>query len=499
LRKFARRNKAALATSAVVAIAMAAVVLAGAHTYHNEQRRVADLKAQEEQLQMERRQNTLEKALMAAMSGDFDGAAKAIDEAELLGASAGQVRTLRGQLAFHRGDMQAATEHLEQGAKLLPVGQGGAVAARALLALAYLNVFQLPRFGELSRELDHLSPITAQDFLFKGLLETTIRPERGLQTLDEGIRRHDSVLARATRLEARANRAMITGKVEDAELALEDAQVAQRMLAGNPLVLARSVFAHLVAASSYERLDRTKDSERVLAQARPLVKELEQFSETPYAAKVCFEYFEYVGDEEAAFAMSGQANQFRRAVMLYRRGEFSNALDAAIERNKSGAAGPTQQIEPALILAMLPDGPTRALAAYEEIRAASTWEFAPPLILLFLGKPEQARQVSLQVRKVELPPWDDGWWFKCLDYNCGRITDDQLLQAAGEARPRVSDAHFLLGLWRLSEGDRAAAQEHFRKCAANRVFDSWEWPWVRAFLARMEKDPAWPSWIPAKT
>jgi hypothetical protein len=72
------------------------------------------------------------------------------------------------------------------------------------------------------------------------------------------------------------------------------------------------------------------------------------------------------------------------------------------------------------------------------------------------------------------------------------------MQAAGEARPKRSDAHFLIGMWRLSEGDRPAAKEQFRKCVATGAFDSWEWPWVRAFLARMEKDQAWPRWIQAK-
>ena len=151
------------------------------------------------------------------------------------------------------------------------MGEPGAVAARAMLALAYLSSFQLQRFGDLSRELDPLAPITPQDFLFKGLLEMWLHSERGLRTLDEGIRRRDSVLARATRLEARAIRAMVTGRVEDAELALEDAQVAQRMLPGNALVLARSVFAHLVAAGAYEANGRPKDGERVLELARALV------------------------------------------------------------------------------------------------------------------------------------------------------------------------------------------------------------------------------------
>jgi tetratricopeptide (TPR) repeat protein len=438
---------------------------------------------------------------MAAMSSDFNLAEKSIDEAELLGASVGQVRMLRGQLAFHRGDMEEAIQHLEQAARLVPVGQPGAVAARAMLAVACQNAFRFrySRFVELWRELEQLSPISPEDFIFKGLLEALANPERGLQTLDEGIRRHDSILARATRLEARANRAMLTGKVDDAELALADAQVARGMLPGNALVLARSVFAHLVASSAYEANGRPKDSERVLASARPLVKELEPFAATPFAAEACFQFFEYVGDEEAAYAMSERGNQVRRAVMLYRRGQFAKALEVARERSRSGAAGPTEQIERGLILAELPDGPARAQAAFEDIRASSTsWPLAPPAIFLFLGKPKEARQAWLRVRKEDVPVWFDGWWLKFWDYNCGRITTNQFLQSAGQDRGKQSVAYFVIGLWRLSEGDRTAAREQFRQCVATRVFADWHSPWARAFLKRMDEDPRWPRWIPEK-
>ena len=391
LRKFARRHKAAVSMVSLAAIALIALGVAGLLAYRNRlivERHQAELKSHEQRLLAEKRQYALEKALIAAMSGDFEDAEKSIGDAELLGASTGQVRMLRGHVAFHRGDEAKAIQHLEQAAHLIPVGEPGAVAARAMLAITYLQSFEFSRFLALSSELDPLAPITPDDFLFKGLLETWLNPDRGLQMLDEGIRRHDSVLARATRLEARANHALLTGKVEDAELALEDAQVAQRMLAGNALILARNVFAHLVAAGVYQTKGQPQDGERLLAQARLLVKELEQFTATPFAAKACFEFYEYVGDEEAAYAMSRRGNQFRRAVMLYRRGEYGKALEAAVERSRSGTVGPTEQIERGLILPELPDGLARARAAFEEIKAdpRGGWQVGPPLILLLLGK-----------------------------------------------------------------------------------------------------------------
>ena len=275
-RKFARRNRVALAMASVVATALFAVGVAGVFAYRNrvtEQRRLA-----------EQRQNALEMALMAAMSGDFDAADKGTDEAEVLGASTAQMRLLRGQVAFYRGDMAAASQHLEQAAKLLPVGQPGAVAARALLALACSNAFEGPRFVALAQELDQLSPITSEDLLFKGQVEAQFRPERSLQTIDESIRRRDSVVARIARTDARANHAQLTGELRSAELALDDALVIRGMQPNNPLVLGRSVYAHLVAAGLYEGAGRHQDSDRVLAQARRDVQELERFSSSPIAA-----------------------------------------------------------------------------------------------------------------------------------------------------------------------------------------------------------------------
>lgn len=60
------------------------------------------------------------------------------------------------------------------------------------------------------------------------------------------------------------------------------------------------------------------------------------------------------------------------------------------------------------------------------------------------------------------------------------------------------EAHFLIGMTKLGEGDCLAAREHFRASVATRVFTYFDYDWSHAFLARMEKDPNWPPWIPVK-
>jgi serine/threonine protein kinase/tetratricopeptide (TPR) repeat protein len=526
-RKFGQRNKVALAMTSLVALALVAVGVAGLLGYRNqltEHQRLADQKAHEERLVAEQRQNALEKALLAAMAGDFEGAEKAIDEAELLGASTGQVRILRGQVALHRGEMDKALQHLEQAVKLLPVGQPGAVAARAMLALAYFNSGQTARLGgvplvrrhaqemayfnsgqiarveQLWQDLDEMQPSTPEDYLFKGQVEALINPEGGLQAVDEAIRRRNSVIARVVRTEVRTDRALYSGEARDAELALEDIGAARVMLPDYPYVLALSVYAQLVAAGIYEDQGRTKDRERVLEEARGEVRKLKQFTSLPVARKVCFWYFDYVGDAEAAFEMSGHGTEFRHVSVLYRRGDYTGALQAADRAVARGYA--LSRIERGFVMAELDNGPGRAQAAFQEAvdnpGESRFFQLRPPLLLLLLGKKEEAVRASLQVRQkpAALPFRYDDWYLNYLDYNCSLITEADLLKAAGRFRPKQCEAHFSIALHRLAEGDRAEAREQLRKCLQTHMFIFWDYAWARAFLKRLEKDPAWPPWIP---
>jgi hypothetical protein len=412
---------------------------------------------------------------------------------------------LRGQVAFHRGDMEPAIAHLEQAVKLLPEGESGAVAARALLWLAYSGARHGAKLDDWYRQLESLSPITPEDYLFKGLVEASfmVLHGPGFQDLDEALRRRpDSSVVRVIRAEARANRAMDSGDLRDAELALEDAQVARAMLPSNPLALARSVYAQIVAAGIYADLGRTEGRNRVLAGAQRDVKELEQLPVSPLAALACFYYYESVGDEDAALAMSQRGVGFRRAVMLYRHHESGKALEAAERNNKLTGGYSLDDVERGFILAELPDGPRRARAAFQEAKAHaySVWQAAPPMILLLLGNKHEAIRASRRTRESqpEFPAGFRDWYNKYLDYSADLITADTLLQAARHSRMSQCEANFAIGMRRLAEGDRSGAREFFQKCVATRVFIYWDYLWAHAFLKRMNEDPAWPPWIPQK-
>ena len=78
------------------------------------------------------------------------------------------------------------------------------------------------------------------------------------------------------------------------------------------------------------------------------------------------------------------------------------------------------------------------------------------------------------------------------------MSEAQLLKTAGTSRYSQCEAHFFIGMTKLGEGGRLAARGHFRASVATRVFIYFDYDWSHAFLARMEKDPNWPPWIPSK-
>jgi hypothetical protein len=189
--------------------------------------------------------------------------------------------------------------------------------------------------------------------------------------------------------------------------------------------------------------------------------------------------------------------------MLYRRGDYTKALEAA-ERARARDMGIMARIEPGFILPELSNGPQRALAFFRDSAARRAPGFdllGAPLILLLLGREPEAIAASREVRRdllAQVPPWYKGWYHRYLDYQCDRISAAEYLKAAGTCRPKLSEAHFLIGLRHLARGDRDGARKHFRMCKETRVFDSWENLWARAFLERLDKDTSWPRRIQSK-
>src|SRR5262249_18096971 len=106
LQKFLRRNRAAVLTTAIVAVA---VVLGAAISVWQ----VVRAQNAEATLVAERRQYALERATEAAFSGDLAKARKAIIAAQKAGVEAHQVYWLQGLVHFQRGKFSDARKEFE--------------------------------------------------------------------------------------------------------------------------------------------------------------------------------------------------------------------------------------------------------------------------------------------------------------------------------------------------------------------------------------------------
>jgi serine/threonine protein kinase len=490
LLKWGRRRPALAATKALAVFLALAAGLFAYRAYMAEQQRIADQRQQEEQLQEQKRQNALEKALLVAMSGDLDEAEKAVQEAERLGASTGEVRMLRGQVALNRSQTKEAVAHLEQAVELLPQS----VTALSMLGVAYYYQGRFEEAEDLAAEIERLPVKTPEDSLFKAYLESQIsEAERGLKGLDEAIRQHPSILARLMRADARINRILETGDPADVQGMLEDADAARLALPDNAKALFLSLLAHLHAAWLYKEEGQAERSKQALDQAGRDASALKRFPTVPDAVFYRCYYLEDTGQEEEAFEelrRIAEATEHSLLIesyirLLYKKREFARALEIA---DKHRGLINVDWVR-AIVLAELPDGQLRATRACEELAQRYPTTFPHfNTVLHLLGRTHEVILASREYRRhpERQQRFYKAYYQKLADYECGLLSGNELLTAVAANRFFKGIAHETIAVTRLSEGDRKAALEHFSKVVALRGLVTPPYNHCRMFLARME-------------
>jgi hypothetical protein len=249
----------------------------------------------------------------------------------------------------------------------------------------------------------------------------------------------------------------------------------------------------------------------MLAQAGLDARELEQFPTHSGAAFWRYTYRNYLGQTDAGMAELARVSEQSGSVIvimnyalgLYRRGEYQRAIEFLDRRKSARRWTHSYHVGRGYILAELPDGPRRAREAYQDAMAMtqSGYEnFSPETVLDLLGlHGEAVAEVRKRRRDADLlPSLGREWQQRLLDYECDLIPADELIRAAGGSRLQQCMAHYRIAFHRLGNGDRDGARQHFRQCVATNYFMIAPHTWAQAFLARMEKDSAWPPWIAAK-
>ena len=254
----------------------------------------------------------------------------------------------------------------------------------------------------------------------------------------------------------------------DAEMAVEDAQIAVTMLPGDPFALAQRVMANLVAAGIYQSTGRTEEHKAALGRALRDVQALEPVRHVPVAAVARLFYFRETGDHAAALAEALNRSQsgvrlsaFDEMFLAYEfchNGTYQEAVERLDRVIARGGNTYVMQIIRCYALVELPNGPARAWAAAPELTPTTIFAIYVPTISQLVGRPSDAAAAyrSLQQMFAQSPARSD-WYAQLLDFGAGVVPSDKLLRAAGSSRLQKCEAHFFIGMALLAEGDRDRA------------------------------------------
>jgi serine/threonine protein kinase len=490
-----RRPELAAATAGILLCALVAGGL-GYRAYTERQQHTKELLE-------EKQRSALDKALLAARLEDFEGARQAIQEAKDLGCSPGQVQMLLGQLALYQGHNDEAIDHLRQAVELLPES----VAAWGMLAVGYGTSGRITEFEQALNQATKLSAVTPEDYLYRGHAESILDSGRGLQTLDEAVRRRPSVLARLVRIDALKRNISDTPDPAKARLAMAEVRWIKQALPDNPLVSSVSALVHLVC---YLVFDEFGEPGQMLAAAQEGLKDvhdLERYPDLPNAVTARWVFLQEVDPRNnsaiedlrhVAESTKDSYAGFSYALALYLSGNFEQAV-RVLETRKGETVIDIARI---FALAELPDGPARGYSLYQKIatRDLRSWDlFNSQLILRFLGRKEEAIKVSQRAltQPERFPPVRQDAFWQQLKYCAGQLTAEELTNSMS-IREDLSSAYICIALTALADGDRDKAKRYSRLCHETRFFDNFPYDISMMLLSRMEKDPDWPPWIPLR-
>jgi serine/threonine protein kinase len=493
--------------AAGLACAGLAIALAGFYANRAseaENQRLADQQQSKTQIATLEREHALESALEAATSGDLAKAELAINEAELKGASTADVRVLRGQVVFFRGDYEQALSELEVAVEIHPTN----VSARSMLVSTLISLGDWTRYWQELEKLKPLQPKTVQETLLKGYAQHDVTV--GLRMMDEAVERSHSPIAHAMRAEVLAYEFSDQEQpvLEDVERSLADASAAKELLPDNLFAQSASLFAHVLAAHVYAAGGHSELESKALQEAARDAQSLEGRMTLPAAGTALWSYYSLVGTDEQLFdvakrmaeSSTAPSQLLRYAHMLCRRKQFGEALEVLEKRKLHEVEGDALR---AYILAeMQPENISLAHAAafelknrYAQERMYSGLDSCRMLFLLLGLRDEaiadyRAAQQQSNDKLAEIV-------HSSFDFACGAITESELLSKHAD-RPHLLRARFLAGLIRLNEGDRKRARELFKMAKEVQYSPYVDLDFVSTLLVRMEHDPNWPPWIPMK-
>jgi serine/threonine protein kinase len=507
LKKWAKRNPAVAGAGLIVLIAVAAAGFFAWRAEAEKRQRLADEQRRAEERTAEQRRAAIERGMTAALGADLGAADKAVADAEQLGASAGEVRMLRGFIAICNGRTTEAVGHLEQAVRLMP----DSVAARALLAKAHGEAMNWPAARRVLDEAAGMPPRTPEDKFFLGQAISVFRPADGLALMDQALAERPSGIGHVLRAWARVNLALVTGEVADADAGLVDAELAKRLLPGNPYTLTNLTYARLAAAIAYRRAGQKDKGDEYLAAAVRDADALARFRGNFEC--VCARYgVSFVRDGLAGqMDMTKELREAQAATpspgLAFLEAENLFCLGRDAEAGALADKIPNERFKAYIRLLVAlgrPDGRADARRAWETFGGpgrppADRLEAAP--LLFAVGGADEVAAIARELRaggdRFQYSVYSPAELTATLDFLEGAASEAELLRRPATSAMERGRRYYMIGWKRLGSGDRAGAEAAFRQAFEVIPLGATAWGIDRAILIRM-KDSDWPRAIPAK-
>jgi tetratricopeptide (TPR) repeat protein len=444
--------------------------------------------------EQEQRQNAVDTALATAWAVDRSSFEKAIREVERHGGADEWIPMLRGQFNLYIPKLDEAVKQFERAVTLAP----RSVAARAMLATAYLYNGQATQYVEKLESLETFSPETPEDYLFLGAALVAGHPDtaKAVSLLEYAKQKHPSGIAFLQLSMAEGFHSSNVGSWPLAQKAIEHCKTGAEFL-GEEHLLVRCI--RLNAYNFALRL--CPDSERagIRARAAETTRALDSAS-LPIAHMQRAFYFQIVGDESAEL-------QAWRRIVQQGGGELFTTYYAAamLGRDRSGEGiealnqlgQPTESLMAISKAFLLLDNkhPEEVRELYLRAAANERQRMMAETILLLAGDSHRVATESAQLLEKIPPQHSD---YQTLHFYAGLISAEELAIPAGSSRLQVCRNYYLAAMLFLARGEREAAQQYFRRSVETGTHWSIQYQWSRAFLARLERDPHWPPWIPSR-
>jgi hypothetical protein len=386
------------------------------------------------------------------------------------------------------------------------------ILARAFLGITYVGDLDWDAAARISAEIETLPAEQPEDLFFKGDLIGLWDAERAIQLMDQAAGHRPMAYTYLPRSEARSSWASETGDLDAVERSLEEAATARQLFPGMPRPISTSLDAEFSAAIVYGFHGLEEKKRASLARTNQYLTQLKKFPEVRDGIFFRCTFAEYAAfDEKKPIVipadLAAQRQQWDapflalfQALMDFRVGRDADALRALGDP----ATNSQNDLLRVMILLGTPGARERVNSYLEDWARDSSSEYKSyALYWIRLGLGEGARGVAeLQWKRDHgwrVPPRARGHDRAFMEFYCSQDPDQEarLLAAVAGVKSSEAKAHFAIAMRLLGLGRRRDAAMEFRKVGETYATNTHAWDLAVTILARMDADPAWPTWAPA--